>query len=126
VEIIDWSFERGWDREFGGLFYFIDVDGRPATQLEHDMKLWWPHCEALYATLLAWHLTGEERHARRFEQVYDWTCAHFADREHGEWFGYLHRDGTLSSPLKGGMWKGPFHVPRAQLLCWRLLEEIGD
>jgi N-acylglucosamine 2-epimerase len=120
LPIIDWSFARGWDPEHGGLLYFVDVAGHPPTQLEHDMKLWWPHCEALVATLLAHAMTGDARYARLYEQVHAWTHAHFPDPEYGEWYGYLHRDGSLSTPLKGGPWKGPFHVPRAQLLCWQI------
>jgi N-acylglucosamine 2-epimerase len=127
VQILDWSYDRGWDREFGGLYYFLDVAGKPPTQLEHDMKLWWPHCETLYASLLAWRLTGKEWYSQMFQQVHDYTFQHFPDSEHGEWFGYLRRDNALSTPLKGGTWKGPFHVPRALLLCWKLLEEAaGD
>lgn len=126
LPLIDWPFTRGWDSEYGGLLYFVDVDGRPATQLEHDMKLWWPHCETLYAALLAYQLTGQGRYAAMFEQVHEWTFAHFPDPDYGEWYGYLRRDGSLSTPLKGGPWKGPFHVPRAELLCWQILEEIGS
>jgi N-acylglucosamine 2-epimerase len=120
AQILDWSFERGWDRAFGGLRYFVDVAGKPPTQLEHDMKLWWPHCEALIASLLAHVMTGRAAYAGMYAQLHEWTLAHFPDPQFGEWFGYLHRDGTRSTPLKGGPWKGPFHVPRAQLLCWKL------
>ncbi len=126
ARILDLSLARGWDPQYGGLLYFLDVDGKPATQLEHDMKLWWPHSEALYATLLAYHLTGDAKYAGMYEQVHEWTFAHFPDREFGEWFGYLHRDGTVSTPLKGGIWKGPFHIPRALLYCWKLLEEMAS
>lgn len=125
LPLIDWPMERGWDPQYGGLLYFVDASGQPATQLEHDMKLWWPHCEALYATLLAYHLTGRETYAQMYSQLHDWTLAHFPDPEFGEWFGYLHRDGTVSTPIKGGTWKGPFHVPRAQLLCWKLAAEMA-
>jgi N-acylglucosamine 2-epimerase len=124
ARIVDWSFERGWDEEYGGLRYFLDVAGRPPLQLEHDMKLWWGHCETLYAALLAYHLTGEGQYAQMYEQVHDWTFDHFPDGEFGEWFGYLHRDGSVALMLKGGLWKGPFHVPRMQLYCWKLLDEM--
>lgn len=125
TQILDWSMARGWDAEHGGLLYFIDVAGLPSPYIEHDMKLWWPHCEALYALLLAHHLTGAERYANDYERVHAWTMGHFPDAEHGEWYGYLHRDGTPSTTLKGGLWKGPFHVPRAQLFCLHLLEEMA-
>ncbi|EIP97445.1 N-acyl-D-glucosamine 2-epimerase [Opitutaceae bacterium TAV1] len=118
-KIIDWSWHRGWDNEYGGLLYFRDVLGKPCTEYWHDMKFWWPHNEAAIATLMAWRLTGEAHHLERFHQVYDWAMAHFPDPEYGEWFGYLHRDGRLSTPVKGGCWKGAFHLPRMQLyLGW--------
>ena len=108
-------------KQYGGLLYFVDFAGKPATRLEWDMKLWWPHAEALYALLLAYHLSGAEQYARWFEQMHEWTFAHFPDPEIGGWYGYLHRDGSLSTSLKGGMWKGFFHTPRALWLCWKLL-----
>jgi N-acylglucosamine 2-epimerase len=86
------------------------------------MKFWWPHNEAVIATLLAWKITGEEIWRTRHRQVHDWSFAHFADPEFGEWFGYLHRDGTPSVRLKGNMWKGPFHLPRMLWFGLRLLE----
>ena len=122
-QILDWMWARGWDNEYGGLFYFRDVHGKPVQEYWHDMKFWWPHNEAIIATLLAWLLTGDEKYAKWHQQVHDWAYAQFADPEHGEWFGYLHRDGTVSVPLKGNLWKGPFHFPRMQLVCWQLLEE---
>ena len=122
--IIDWMMDRGWDREYGGLFYFRDIKGLPCAEYYHDMKFWWPHNEAIIATLLAYSLTGDPEYARRHAQVHDWAYAHFPDPEHGEWFGYLHRDGTVSTRLKGNVWKGPFHLPRMQWYCWRLLDEM--
>lgn len=123
--ILDWSLELGWDDEYGGIYYFRDCKGKPCPQYEHDMKLWWPHNEAIYATLLAYYLTGDSKYADWHRRLHDWSYAHFPDQTHGEWFGYLHRDGTVASTLKGNMWKGPFHLPRMQLNCWRLLEAFG-
>jgi N-acylglucosamine 2-epimerase len=123
VRILDWTWERGWDREYGGIFYFRDLLGKPVLEYWHDMKFWWPHCEAILATLMAWRLTGEPRQAARHAQVHDWSFKHFPDPEHGEWFGYLHRDGRVSQPAKGSMYKGPFHLPRMLWMGRRLLEE---
>lgn len=124
LKMIDYSMRRGWDAEYGGLLYFVDVEGKPPTQLEWDMKLWWPHSEALYALLLAWRISGDAKYAAWFSQMHDYTFAHFPDAEYGGWYGYLRRDGSLSTPLKGGMWKGFFHTPRSLWLCWRLLGEM--
>lgn len=125
LEIVGWALELGWDKKYGGLLYFVDVEGKPPTILEWDMKLWWPHTEALYALLLAYHLTGEETYLTWYEKVHGWSFNHFPDPEYGEWFGYLHRDGSVSTPLKGAMWKGPFHLPRALLQNLKLLGEMA-
>jgi len=125
TSMVDWMWRRGWDAEHGGLFYFRDLRGLPVQEYWHDMKFWWPHCEAVLATLHAWAATGEPRYAEWHRQVHDWAHRHFADPEHGEWFGYLHRDGRLSVTLKGNLWKGPFHLPRMQLVAWRLLEAVS-
>jgi N-acylglucosamine 2-epimerase len=117
AKILDWMWTRGWDAEHGGLFYFTDLRGLPVQEYWHDMKFWWPHCEAIVATFLAWKLTGEARFAEMHAQVHDWSLAHFPDAEHGEWFGYLHRDGTVSQRAKGNMFKGPFHLPRMLWFC---------
>ena len=124
--MLDWMWTRGWDDRYGGILYFVDLKGLPVQEYWHDMKFWWPHNETIIATLLAHFLTGDEKYAEMHGLVHDWSYGHFPDPEHGEWFGYLHRDGRLSVPLKGNLWKGPFHLPRMQLVCWRLLaEQVG-
>ncbi len=123
ANMLRWMWKRGWDSEYGGLNYFVDLHGGAVQEYWHDMKFWWPHNEAIIATLLAYLLTGEQEFRRWHGQVHRWSYDHFPDPEHGEWFGYLHRDGTLSSNLKGNLWKGPFHLPRMQLVCWQLLEQ---
>ena len=119
--ILDWMWARGWDAEHGGLLYFTDLLGKPVQEYWHDMKFWWPHNEAIIATLLAWELTGEPRFAEMHRLVHDWSFAHFPDAAHGEWFGYLHRDGRISSHAKGTLYKGPFHLPRMLWYCWQKL-----
>ncbi len=122
--IIERSLELGWDQEQGGLFYFVDIESRPPLQLDWDMKLWWVHTEALYALLLAHKLTGDQKWRRWYWRVHEYSFGHFPDPEFGEWFGYLHRDGSVAIPAKGGRWKGAFHLPRTLLRCWKLL--AGD
>jgi N-acylglucosamine 2-epimerase len=120
--MLDWMWARGWDAEHGGLFYFRDLHGKPVQEYWHDMKFWWPHNETIIATLLAHVLTGDRKHEDRHRRTHEWAYSRFPDPAHGEWFGYLHRDGSLSSTLKGSLWKGPFHLPRMQLYCWKLIE----
>lgn len=123
--MLDAMWQRGWDRTHGGLLYFVDVDGKPVQEYWHEMKFWWPHDEALIATLYAWKLTREPRYAQWHEELRAWSFEHFADPEHGEWFGYLRPDGSLSSSLKGNLWKSCFHHPRALFWCSKLLEPIA-
>ena len=123
LEIVRWSFRNGWDASCGGLFYFLDSEGYSPTALEWSMKLWWPHCEALYAHLLDYALTGEASDWAAFEQVDRYVFDRFVDREHGEWFGYLDRQGRVTHRFKGGAYKGCFHVPRALWLCLNLLDD---
>jgi N-acylglucosamine 2-epimerase len=122
--ILDGMWARGWDAEFGGLLYFTDLHGRPVQEYWAEMKFWWPHNEAIIATLLAWWLTGDAKYARWHRQVHDWAHRVFPDPEFGEWFGYAHRDGRIATRLKGNLWKGPFHLPRMQWYCWRLIEAM--
>lgn len=120
------SLDVGWDPEHGGLLYFLDARGYSPVQLEWSMKLWWPHCEALVATLQAFVYTRDPRWFARFEKVAAWTFAHFPDAQHGEWFGYLDREGRVSQRFKGGPYKGCFHVPRALFLCERLIDRASS
>ncbi|MEO8026557.1 MAG: AGE family epimerase/isomerase [Bryobacteraceae bacterium] len=116
LDVIEASLELGWDNEFGGLYYFMDLAGKPTLQLESSMKLWWPHTEALYGCVLGLVETGDEKWARWLERVDAYAFRHFADPEYGEWFGYCDRQGNLTHTLKGNNYKGCFHVPRALLL----------
>lgn len=124
LTMLDWMWKRGWDTEHGGLLYFTSVDDRPIQEYWHDMKFWWPHNEATIATLLAAKITGQQKYADWHTLVHDWSHKHFSDPVDGEWYGYLNRDGSVNSRLKGNLWKGPFHLPRMQLVCWELLTEI--
>ncbi|MFT5410882.1 MAG: N-acylglucosamine 2-epimerase [Verrucomicrobiales bacterium] len=122
TKMLDWMWEIGWDKEHGGILYFKDVKGLPVQEYWHDMKFWWPQNETIIATLLAHQLTGDAKYEQWHRQVHDWAYAHFPDKENGEWYGYLHRDGRISSTLKGNLWKGFFHFPRMQWYCWQLLK----
>lgn len=124
-KMLDYMWERGWDKEHGGILYFKDVYDKPVQEYWQDMKFWWPHNEVIIATLLAYTLTGNEKYARWHKMVHDYAYAKFHDREHGEWFGYLHKDGTIAQTAKGNLFKGPFHLPRQEWYCVQLLQELG-
>lgn len=121
LELLDY----GWDKEHGGIFYFLDVKGNPPLQLEWDQKLWWVHMETMISLLKGFELTGDQRCWEWYEKVHEYTWSHFPDPANGEWFGYLNRQGDVLLPLKGGKWKGCFHVPRGLFQCWTTLEAIA-
>lgn len=122
LDILNYS----WDEEFGGIFYFMDIMGKPVQQLEWDQKLWWVHIETLISLIKGYYHTGNPDCLKWFEKVHDYTWSHFPDPQYGEWFGYLNRRGEVLLPLKGGKWKGCFHVPRGLCQVWRTLEKINQ
>jgi N-acylglucosamine 2-epimerase len=119
VDVVLNILKFAWDDRHGGLYYFMDADGHPPQQLEWDQKLWWVHVETLVALSMGYRLTGRAECWLWYQRVHEYTWAHFADSEHGEWFGYLNRQGEVLLNLKGGKWKGCFHVPRALFMCWQ-------
>ena len=125
LAILDCMWARGWDPLHGGLLYYTDVMGKPVQEYWADMKFWWPHNEAEIATLLAYQLTGDPKYAGWHGLVHEWSHRVFADPVHGEWFGYASREGRITTRLKGNTWKGPFHLPRMQLTCWGLIDELS-
>ena len=118
------TLEYGWDNKYGGIFYFMDRKGCPPQQLEWDQKLWWVHIESLISLLKGYQLTGSKECLTWFEKVHEYTWKHFKDTENPEWWGYLNRQGEVLLELKGGKWKGCFHVPRGLFQCWKTLEMI--
>ncbi len=124
VDIALKTIEFGWDKQYGGIFYFMDVKGYPTQQLEWDQKLWWVHVESMITMLKGYQLTGSKESLAWFEKLHDYTWERFKDKEFGEWFGYLDRRGDVLLNLKGGKWKGCFHVPRALYQCWNILDKL--
>jgi len=125
TKMLNWMWKIGWDADKKGIIYFRDALGKSATEYWHDMKFWWPQCEAAIANLMAFSLTGNKQYLEQFSEVDQYIKANFLDKEFGEWYGYLHHDNTLSTPLKGNMYKGPFHIPRMYLVCNSLFEELA-
>jgi N-acylglucosamine 2-epimerase len=122
--MLDYMWARGWDKEYGGILYYRDVYNKPVQEYWQDMKFWWPHNEVIIATLLAYVMTGNQKYMDWHEQVRTWAYDHFHDKVNGEWYGYLHRDGSIAQTAKGNLFKGPFHLPRQEWYCYMLLKEM--
>jgi len=125
VDVVLSTLDFAWDEAYGGIYYFMDADGRPPLQLEWDQKLWWVHLEAMVALAMGHALTGRKECIEWYEKVHAYAWPRFSDPDHGEWYGYLSRRGEVLLPLKGGKWKGCFHVPRAMSMCARLFEGMA-
>ena len=123
LKVLEGSLNKGWDPEYGGIWYFMDLGGKPTLQLESGMKLWWPHTEAIYALTLAFCKTEDPKWLLWLQKVHDYTFSHFCDDEMGGWFGYCDRQGRPTHSSKGGNYKGFFHVPRALLYS---IQEIDN
>ena len=126
LQILDWSWEWGWDKQYGGIINFRDCRNLPPQDYSQDMKFWWPQTEAIIATLYAYEATGDEKYLIWHKQISEWTYSHFPDEEFGEWYGYLHRDGTVAQPAKGNIFKGPFHIPRMMIKSYDLCNILID
>lgn len=124
LTILDWSWDWGWDKTYGGIINFRDCKGYPCQDYAQDMKFWWPQTEAIIATLYAYKLTQDSKYLKRHREISDWTYSHFPDHAYGEWYGYLHRDGSVAQPAKGNIFKGPFHIPRMMIKGYTLCQEI--
>ncbi len=126
TDVILSTLEYAWDKKYAGIYYFMDADNRPPQQLEWDQKLWWVHLEALVALAKAYRATKRPECLQWFQLVHEYSWSHFSDSQYGEWFGYLNRRGEKLLTLKGGKWKGCFHVPRALWLCYREFTELSQ
>jgi len=124
VDITLNTLEYSWDKQFGGIYYFLDILGKPVQQLEWDQKLWWVHIETLITLIKGYYHTKNPACLDWFHKVHDYTWSHFPDPQNGEWFGYLNRRGEVLLTLKGGKWKGCFHVPRGLYQVWKILEKL--
>ena len=124
LQIFDWSWDWGWDKQYGGIINFRDCRNFPSQDYSQDMKFWWPQTETIIASLYAYLATGDEEYIYKHQRISEWTYAHFPDAEFGEWYGYLHRDGTVAQPAKGNLFKGPFHIPRMMIKAYTLCQEI--
>lgn len=124
TQILDWSWEWGWDEEFGGIINFRDCRNFPPQDYSQDMKFWWPQCETVIATLYAYIATRDEKYLDMHKKAHEWMYQHFPDTENPEWYGYLHRDGTVAQAAKGNLFKGPFHIPRMLIKAAILCDEI--
>jgi len=126
AEAVRRHLEIGWDPEHGGLLLAVDAEGRDEVGWPYaDTKLWWPHTEALYATLLAHERCGAPWCLQWHERVRDYSYAHFPVPEHGEWRQKLDRTGQPITDVVALPVKDPFHLPRVLIYCLEVLDRLA-
>jgi N-acylglucosamine 2-epimerase len=125
VEIIRWHMELGWDKEFGGVYLAIDLDGNTPAWRYPDYKPWWTSVETMYALLLAYQVGGEAWCLEWYERVHNYAFSHYPVRPDGEWRNRLNRQGEHTADIIGLPVKDPFHLPRALLYSIDALREMG-
>jgi N-acylglucosamine 2-epimerase len=137
VESIAVSLNIGWDSEFGGLLRFVDKNGGKPTGMlisdpyeqlildTWDTKLWWPHSEALYATLLAERITHDERWGVWYKKIHNYVFNTFPNPDISvkEWIQIRDRKGIPIEKVVALPVKDPFHIIRNVLLIIELLED---
>ncbi|MDZ7718293.1 MAG: AGE family epimerase/isomerase [Balneolaceae bacterium] len=135
VSAIEKAVNVGWDSRYGGILRFTDDSGteptceKPDFSYEKlileswDLKLWWPHSEALYATYFAYHLTGSEKMHKLFKKIHDYTFKTFPnpDKKIGEWIQIRDRKGKPKETIAALPVKDPFHIMRNLLQMIELL-----
>ena len=130
LNVIDWGMQWGWDSKCGGLVNDVDVEGHFILGPRFPyapMKLWWAPAEALYATLLAWSATRDDRFLSHYRKVKEHALEHFADDAYGEWYAFLDpQNNVLAGSPKGTEKKNAFHIVRSFYYCYRLLASMMD
>ncbi|BCL83239.1 N-acylglucosamine 2-epimerase [Ktedonobacteria bacterium brp13] len=135
AQVVAKAFSVGWDQEYGGLLRYADRDGGKPTGATigdvyerlvldtWDTKLWWPHSEALYSTLLAYDLTGDETFLSLHERVHTYVFATFPnpDQHIGEWVQIRDRQGKPIDKVVALPVKDPYHITRNLMLLLELL-----
>ncbi len=126
IEAIRWHLEFGWDDEYGGIFHALDAEGGSPWWRFADAKLWWPHTETLYATLLAYEFSRELWCLDWFERVHDYAFQRYPVPGYGEWTQKLDRHGDRFTDTVALPVKDPFHLPRALIYCIQVLGRLAD
>ena len=126
LKVIRWNLENGWDDEYGGLFLALDIRGRatPPDWKCWDSKAWWPQCEALYALLLAYSMTGESWTEEWYAKIHKFVFSTYPNKENGEWFQRMNTRCEVMNDLIALPVKDPFHTPRVLIYGLEELDKI--
>ena len=118
---VDWTYRVGWDGDYGGIFAYLDAEGRTPepfdwhkeTNTAWDDKIWWVNCESLSCFAQSYAASRDKKYLAMFEKQYDFCMKNFYDQKYGEWYERLYRDGSVKVADKGTSWKCAYHLVRS-------------
>lgn len=107
IRIAEVSLREGYDKDTGG-FDNTMIDGHKDTT-----RVWWNQGEAINGFYYAYLMTGKKEFADAMQNVWHWIMDKQRDKQNGEWYQEVSKDGipNLSLP-KGGNWKTAYHNAR--------------
>lgn len=122
AEHIKRHIELAWDEEKGGLILALDIDNKePVFWGKPTYKPWWVQLEALVATAYAYKHTQDAWFMEMHERINAYAYSHYPT-PYGDWYNWLDNDGNIGESAALPV-KDPFHLPRALIYLYNLLEE---
>lgn len=115
------SMENGIDWEYGGVYVEGSHSGGP-TDLE---KEFWQQAEMLIGMLDAYLVTKDEQFLKAYVQVHRFVFDKMINRNTGEWWPLLTREGEPIWRHMATNWKINYHNVRSMILSYEKLGEIN-
>ena len=115
------SMENGIDWEHGGVYVEGSHSGGP-TDLE---KEFWQQAEMLIGMLDAYLLTKDEKFLKAYIQVHRFVFDKMINRNTGEWWPLMTREGEPIWRHMAHNWKINYHNVRSMILSYEKLGEIN-
>ena len=97
----------------GAIIYEAEPDGKL-----HDFREWWAEAEAVVGFFNAYQLCRDEKYLQASILAWQYIEDHLIDKDHGEWYRTVTRQGY---PVLGKLvdfWKCPYHNGRACMEIW--------
>jgi mannobiose 2-epimerase len=120
TSLCDHAIERGFDKQYGGIFNRFD-NNRLITQ----DKEWWPQAESVIALMYAYHSSGNKMYLSYAIRLLEYIDNSFSDQSHGEWYDTISREGKPDLDIpKLHLWKSMYHNVRYCIEVSKNLEKI--
>jgi len=118
--IYDHTIDHGIDTEYGGVF----VEGPHSGGVYDREKEFWQQAEVMIGLLDACLLFGEEKYWTAYKNVHSFVFSKVINRNVGEWYPLLTREGEAIWRHMGHSWKINYHTVRAMVQSVKRLNRI--